>query len=445
MKIQLLSKKGEYGFNIVSDSGQSLYCSPVHYFLTPDISPSYRYAWEAYRDARRMIKNKPYHLAGETTNYDSSTTENQMTTTQLTNVSAEQMLVDHYMNVLDGLKEKARNSRRDNVYADKVYQEVKLVIKELMAIKEKITDTEDKMKIKKVIGRYKGLVRKYFPKQARKDEEEEKQKASQAPSPDTANPDMLPPMPETPMPGLASSKFTIRVAKIMDPESDRPVDFKDGLMEEYSENICRAIQDKHPNAYYHYHSPESDEIVVMENEEPIIVARMNKYLGINSIAPAGKLKSVFPIHSAMFYHKYWKPIVKELKHFCTSNPTILIIVDDTTFPDGGESNIVKGWNIDKKSFDSIDIGFRQGDSAWMIGASKMSKDASAISVSKYTEQDYINAIVKCVDPKLESIYGRTGAVIQVMPGTDLTEIDVDFGRGLGTVRLTENQIEIVPV
>ena len=75
-------------------------------------------------------------------------------------------------------------------------------------------------------------------------------------------------------------------------------------------------------------------------------------------------------------------------------------------------------------------------------AAKVEKIAS---VSKYTEQDYLNSVVKCIDPKLESIFGRTGAVIQIIPYDDFIELDVKFGRGLGNVRLTEKQIEIVPV
>ena len=53
--------------------------------------------------------------------------------------------------------------------------------------------------------------------------------------------------------------------------------------------------------------------------------------------------------------------------------------------------------------------------------------------------------VRCIDPELESINGRTGVVIQTIPHADYVESDIDFGRGLGIVRLTEPQYEIIPL
>jgi hypothetical protein len=451
MKIQILSKNSEYGFGIVSDDGKALFFSPVQYFLISDIKPSYKYAWEAYRDARSIIFNKPYHLAGETVNEDSSVTNNPMTTTQLSNVSAEQMLSDHYMNVLDGMKEKCRSSKKDKIYGNKVYQEIKLIMKEIETIAGKLTDSEDKLKMRRILGRYKKVARKYFPDLVKKDEDEARNKASNGSTPpDLPTPqeaqqlNSAPPSPDQ-SPLMGKNNRSIKIGSLVDPEKDNMVDSKKELMDEYASRICLAIQDKHKSAYCHYDSPEDDELVIMENEKPILKVRINIYMHVDNIAPIGNLQRMYPVHSVKFYQRYWKPIVESLNHFCTINPPILIEAHENSLPDSGETRIIKGWNIENREREDVEVNSKGENSMWTLSSAKNIKVASKENSSNYTEQQYLNAIVRCIDPKLDSIFQRTGSVIQVIPETDAIEIDVDFGRGLGTVRLTEKQIEIVPV
>lgn len=455
MKIQIISKNKEYGFNIVSDNGKSLFCSPIHYFLATDIKPSYKYAWKAYSDARKLISKRYYHLAQtEITNYDSSTTESPMTTTQLTDVSTETMIVDHYMNVLDALKLKAKQSKSSKQDRPKVYNEIKMIKKELEAIGEKLTDKKDKLKIKRVLGKYKKLMMKYFRQEYAKDEAEERKEKeqqkttgeiAQAIPPDQPQPQAPMPNPfdpSTPMP-QASSNLMSKIAVIMDPESEKGPDFKEELMDEYADRICESIQDKHPNSYCHYDSPEKDQLIVYDGTKPILKAKINKYLLVSNIIPVGELAQKCPIQSDLFYHKYWKPIVQNLSHFSTTNPPVLVIADETNLPDVGEDNILKGWNIKEGKFDSVNIGFSDG--SWNISPPKslVVRKSSSNFVSQYVEDDFQNAIVKCVDAKLESIFDRTGEVMQVIPGTDFLELDVNFGEGLDVVRLTDKQVQKV--
>jgi hypothetical protein len=159
-----------------------------------------------------------------------------------------------------------------------------------------------------------------------------------------------------------------------------------------------------------------------------------------------KLYKIYPFHSVAFYQKYWKPIAESVGHISVGNPPILIKVDNCTLPDVPKANHsyrLEGWNVRERIGSNVDISFRGERPTWIFEPSQNVKMAQVQGVSKYTEQDYINAIVKCIDPKLKSIHGRTGAVIQVMPLEDMVEIDVDFGEGLGVVRLTELQIKKV--
>jgi hypothetical protein len=98
---------------------------------------------------------------------------------------------------------------------------------------------------------------------------------------------------------------------------------------------------------------------------------------------------------------------------------------------------VDAWDTEKKAQTKIAIAFKGEKPIWFF--------EEAQAVSKYNKEDYLNAIVKCTAGNLKSIFGRTGTVIEVIPRTDFIEIDVDFGRGVGIVRLTEQQIEILPL
>jgi len=95
--------------------------------------------------------------------------------------------------------------------------------------------------------------------------------------------------------------------------------------------------------------------------------------------------------------------------------------------------------------ENIDVSFKGNgkDSIWIFEPTQSVKTASGENVSKYVEQDYSNAMVKCINPQLESVHEQTGVVVQVIPGTNYVEVDVDFGRGLGIQRMAEEDIEII--
>ena len=122
---------------------------------------------------------------------------------------------------------------------------------------------------------------------------------------------------------------------------------------------------------------------------------------------------------------------------------LLIVTSKSELPDipkGEKSFKMNGWNPDQREMSTIDLAFKGDRDLWIFEPS-----FDRLASSKYTEQEYENSMVRCIDPSLESLYGQTGVVIQVIPHTDIVEADVDFGRGLGTVRLSEEQFEILPL
>ena len=286
-----------------------------------------------------------------------------------------------------------------------VYKSIKIVIGELGKILSSLTDDKSKRSMRIILSRFKRLLRKYF----KKEESQEEQ----------------------------ISKAASNISENID------IDTQKDLIDDYAQKICQTIQDKHPDCYY---AVSLDKIKIMDqNNSAILEASINDDLNVENIIPCGSLRKIYPFHSDCFYQKYFKPIIEAIGHFVTKNPKILIVSDSTTFPDvpkNRDAFCVKGWDIEKKEERNIEIAFNKN--SWMMNFfTPQTKTAS--SPSKYTEQDYLEAIVKCIDPKLESIYNRTGVVVQTTPHTDIIEVDVDFGRGLGIVRLTEKQIEIVSI
>jgi len=114
-------------------------------------------------------------------------------------------------------------------------------------------------------------------------------------------------------------------------------------------------------------------------------------------------------------------------------------------PASPKSFTINGLNLEKNKEDNVNVSFRgyERDSIWLFESAKSTKIKVAGAVSKHVEEDYSNALVKCINPNLKSIYDRSGVVVQVLPGTNYIEIDVDYGRGLGVQRMSEKDIEII--
>jgi len=337
-----------------------------------------------------------------------------------TDVSAEQMVTNRYMDLFSEIKERAEGASTGE--ERKVsYEEIKGVLKELKTVEEKITDHKDKEEVKRLRLQFKKLIKRYFRAEAAKDKEQEPETPETPeaplppPSPDQGGQPIIPPPPNAP--AMASSNIEQKVA------------------EEYARKICTAINNKHKDTCYAISYPH---ITVFDSEnKPLLIASVDDELNVNSIVPCHKLSSMYPLHSVGFYQKYFKPIVEALGHFSIGKKILSVKEDlpDSLHKEGSCS--VDAWDMEKKAPTKIAIAFKGEKPIWFF--------EEAQAVSQYTKEDYLNAIVKCTDDNLKSIFGRTGTVIEVMPRSDFIEVDVDFGRGIGIVRLTEQQIEILPL
>jgi len=433
MKIEIDKIQNRYAFSIKKNDGKVLYSSSKQYFLIPNIKSSYQYAWEAYRDAKRI---PTYHIASE-----------EFVNPVVVDVSAETMLEDHYTFILKELNLKAKGAE-DKEERDAVYAEIKMVTTELLTIQENLDEEKETKKIDELINYLRKTTQKYFPDLLKKDkqEKEEADEASQQESEDLSNP--LDPMggmdggmgAPMPMDMPQGSPMAMASKKIKDYDDE----FERNVLEDYAEKVCKVIQQIHPDAVCDI---KDRAIRVSENEEPILYLMIDSNLMLNSIVPSGKISSIYPYHKSSFYQKYWKPIVESVGHIIIDD-SVLLVPGKTMLPDlpaSPKSFTINGLNLEKNKEDNVNVSFRgyERDSIWLFESAKSTKIKVAGAVSKHVEEDYSNALVKCINPNLKSIYDRSGVVVQVLPGTNYIEIDVDYGRGLGVQRMSEKDIEII--
>jgi len=432
MKTSIIDYKGRYGFHIEGSNNKLLFSSLRDYYVIPSIKSSYKYAWQACSALSKFIRKRPYHVAAL----------EDMGDRVMEDISAEERLTSHYLKVYEGMASIARSSKGSKKEEDRAYQQINMVSTELQSIEDALEERQEKRKFKKLRLKFEKLREKFFP--GRKKKEDAIAKAEEASAPPI--PSMSPPMPDQGggMPPIMASSFL----------SDVDEEAIEDLLENYAEDACEAIQDYHHGIMYIVDYP----IIRIydkcgKDENLILKIFISDKFNVSNIIPVGNLSRLYPLHSVKFYQRYWKPIVEAVGHFFVASENILICPNKQELPDiprGNHRFSLEGWNSKGYKLDNVDLSFEGEKPIWFFEGSKNKTSSSQRRIvsnynSKYTEQDYLNAIVRCIDPQLKSIYQRTGEVIQVIPHEDFIEVDVDFGRGLGIQRLTEDRLEIVLV
>lgn len=454
MKLKLYSVGDRYAFCVGGFS------SLHHAFLMPSVQSTYSYAWEAYKNARMVGLKSSYHIAPIR---NKKYAVEDLTEPLVFDASGEEMIQDHYYEViaiLNGRAEEAKG-KGDKKKQDMVYEETKGVVTELLSVKEKSEGEKNKKKISVLISKLKELVKKYFPKQLAKDVAEKIKESEVPPTP----PPTVPQSPDQ-QPNAGSLSTTPEIAPPADDGSGNlsaivdsvfmktsilNLDIAKETMEEYGDRICKVIQDKHPRAICKInHSNSTINIIESDNNSTILKIGVNKNLNVDKIIPCGKLAELFPLSSLEFYQRYWKPIVEGVGHFLVEDTPILLSASDTVFPDIPKicpcAHRIKGWNINSKNNDSVVLWFRGKDPTWDFEKPdplSIKKEAQT-ERKNYTEEDFIKDSpkrVKCIDEKLQSIYGKVGEVVQVIPLENRVLIDINFGRSV--VRLSGDQVDIV--
>lgn len=377
MKIDIYKDKDRYFFKIND------FDSARHYFLCDDVKSSYKSLKDAYAAACNIKNNKAYHIYA----FNRHAVED-MTKNIVVDISAEQMLLNHYYALLQLMGKRSQSHFKNEDEKQTVFDEISQAIKELNNIKEHI---DNKKSIKILILKFQKLLSRYFHGMKAKEENKELQAYST-------------------------------------------------MMHKYADQTCDTIKDVHPDCFYIIRG---DMIFICEphnhRAKGLLRLCVNKNKKICGIYPEDDLRTIYPLHSVKFYQKYWKPIVEANGHFYINDKKTLIISGNNSLPDTPMSPSDIPVVGDKHN---LCLSFRGKSLSWFF------KEANADinpNHSKYTEQDFIQNAprrVQCIDPILKSIYGKIGEVVQVIPMDNALELDIDFGRHI--VRLDESQIILQP-
>jgi hypothetical protein len=143
---------------------------------------------------------------------------------------------------------------------------------------------------------------------------------------------------------------------------------------------------------------------------------------LDGIYPEGLLNKTASYHTSDFFTKYWEPIVRGVGHFCLNG-----VVLTHNHPSSQRRNAA-GWDLNNKRQATVNIHMDKTSGTWLCRQAQVAP------------QNWNNAQVRCVK-KLPSYYQRTGIVKAVANRGDYLDISVDFGRGLGKMTLTNNDLE----
>lgn len=449
--IKIYKVNGKFCFTV------DKFSSIRHSSFTKFSSQWYRYAWEAYDDAKRLAEKHTYHLDA----LEKFAIED-FSKLVVDEVSAETKLSHHYSEVYDGLVETANGMLENDKRQKKVnYFEAKAVVQEILFVIDKISEDEiaeekdkekSKVKLKGILSDIKNLVNKYYKDELSKDKKENKEEESpmgemEAPIEDPMG-GSAPEMGGAPMEmPMASSKLFTKIAKL--DEIDVDSEAVKNLLDEYGKKACSAIENKHPNAIW---KKESNNVNIVDGKDIIVSLNIGDDLFLNDVIPGEKIDDMYPCHSLEFYQAYWKPIVEKVGHCCVGDNTHILHLGNKCLPDipkefPYESKQFTTINKNSKSPSTFVVSFKgENKPSWFVKEFPMAKIASA----KYSKEQYYQngkgAIVVCIDPTLKSYYKNTGHVIQVIPFGEHLEVDIkwkleEFDTHI--CRMTEDQFDIL--
>ena len=382
------------------------------YFIFPHVKSSYAYPWEAERDARRILKECPSLLPHLLVLAEESDAEESEPFDPHQAQSSEDMILSHYNASFDDIAEKTSGIKGAEIEdRQKVYDEIKIVVGNLLKVKEQLDEEESKKKIDHIIGRFSRLTKENFNDLLSADQTD-----------------------QTDQTQIATNSIHRYLTASLIPLTKEE---EQELLEDSATKVCSALANKFSDVCYLI-DPKQRRITLVSHNRKMKYATLSfdRNMLLSSILPHSYLPHS---NSGEFYQNIFKPIFQSIGHFKSAARKALMVSGKTALPDLTEDNVssdVEAIDIETKQPCSLTISFN--NKKWKTSRKTVKM---AQITSRYTEMDYMNAMVQCVDQELESIYGHTGTVIQVIPIGATVYVDVDFGHAV--IRLTESQIKIV--
>jgi len=428
MNINILTSNNKFSFDI-RDKDKCVFSSSRDSITTASVKPYYNSSWEACSAARNFVNDCPFQLmyrkAYEVNDASSGYAEGEGLSTDK---SPADFLEENYIDILKRMTMQLRNPTPEGkTILHKSLTSFIIELTNLYQMNAKDGRKEEAQVSAALLKKFTKLLRsKFAGKMAELDIQGLNQQLN--PQKDDAAGGGLP--------GMASRKTLVVTASgdILEKRIDSETVGE--LLEDYATQACLVLQGTN-NVVYDIEQAGDNcyiniyDLVGKDEVEKIIVIRINKFLHVDSVLPVGKLNKIYPFYSVYFYQKYWKPIVDSIGHYYLDDTDSLIMSNKNEMPDlpkDDETYSLEAWDISDKKLEYIDISFKGGD-IWFFEKKGLKREASSEAIdtsSRYTEQDYLNAIIMCTDKNQPNLYGEIGQVVQVIPLEDMIEVDVKF-------------------
>ena len=212
------------------------------------------------------------------------------------------------------------------------------------------------------------------------------------------------------------------------------------IIKTFGEAAALGISPQHPEAFLRKVDwNDQDECFYATLSEPggdLMTLSFTPGLLLSNILPNNRLHKQCGYQTQDFLEKYWEPIIHAVGHYYNeANQSVLV-------PEHSKSKrfLISGFRSDTKEtiVARIQSVGSMGKKSWLIKSSQ-----SVENFQPPSEDRFQNAQVRCIKRDLPTYVGRTGIVIKTLARADYIDVIVDFGRGLDSLVLTDNDVEIV--
>jgi hypothetical protein len=196
MKLGIYTIGDRYSFSVDDFS------SYEHFYLTADVKSSYKYAWQAYRDARKIATSTPSHIEA----IKRMAAQEEEKEEEVMEISAEEMVSQHYNSIYSIIEERSKgdNEKKDD---DIIYEEIKGIVSEILKIIEQLKDEKSKSQLEDIISKFRHLVKEKFSNHLQEDmAEQKKDEEIAAPEPPSPEEQYDPALPSEPVSKAAINK-----------------------------------------------------------------------------------------------------------------------------------------------------------------------------------------------------------------------------------------------
>ena len=455
MFISVAEHNGRYSFiagENTKDDPKALFWSFRDFYLVDGLPSTYSTFGEAHAYAQRLVDSRPSAIMAKRAGFYRMAKESEEFI-----MNPEDTMVSHYNEQLNIIQARLNTALEDeDLDAEERSDELGVISQEIEGVKKELASLEEVIEDEENMKTVRGLLA-LADEMAGKIPKTEALQAPVPPVPPVApqlgataadcggfrppkghlDTQMFPECEGTPADrNIVRKTVEKRKKRRKTACSDHKASMVSAVLRAYGEKAVCALQPLHPKAYVQRAAfvPDNGTYEVWigdgSGEDDLAILVVDESLFLTDVVLAGGRHVDCPRHNEDFLRKYLEPVAVAVGHLKLPGSDVVLVAD-------GAGDSLRGFNISDKSGISMSLAV-ENDGTWWFKPSALAKTAA----SKFTEEEMKPGLdVVCIAKELPGYYGRTGKVVSVVPMRDYLDVTVDFGRGLGTMVLTDASLE----